>query len=126
MNLIEKAKSFSNGFTILREWLGSGGNCVPQQVAQKRTDTCLACPLNQEGSMLTETAAKAIKQQVELRNSLGLRTDGIKSLKSCSACSCHLPLKIWLPIENIAPYETEESMMRYDIGCWVLSESKKP
>lgn len=124
MNLIEKASRIKNGIKILHEWIGSGGVPAHQEVAQARTNTCLACPLNQPGAFLTEAIAESVREEVELKNEIGLKTEGIEKLHSCAACSCFLPLKIFIPIENLAAYENPESLAKYDSLCWVLSESK--
>ena len=120
MNLLEKAKSIAGGIATLTDWLGDGAEVVEQDVAQKRTEICLKCPLNQAGSILTESVAKAIKAQVGLRNQLGLRTHGIKSLRTCSACECFLPLKIFVPLNRILP--TDEEKTKFDPSCWLLHE----
>ena len=120
MNLLERAKTMVNGASTLALWLGSGGMCVSQETAQKRTDICLVCPMNQEGNQITESVAQAIKEQVELKNHLGLKTQGIKSLKSCKACDCFLPLKIFVPLERILPNEDEKSKLHP--ACWLLHE----
>jgi hypothetical protein len=125
MNLLTKAARLKNGILILQEWLGEGGIAADQELAQKRTNTCIGCPLNRPGSFASEAIAKAIKSQVELRNELGLRTNGIKSLHTCQACLCYLPLKVFVPIENLAAYETAETLANYDPNCWVLAESKE-
>lgn len=121
MNLIEKAKSITNGIEVLFDWTGEGGIIVSQDLAQSRTDICLKCPMNKSGLLLTETVARAIKRQVELKNSLGLRTNGIKSLHTCSGCNCFLPLKIWLPLRNILPEPEERA--NFDDKCWLLNEN---
>ena len=121
MNLRERAANIKDGIVTLTAWLGDGAEVVENDLAQKRTDICIKCPLNHPGSALTESVAKAIKSQVELRNRLGLRTKGIKSLRTCSACSCYLPVKIFVPFERIAPDEEEKK--RLDPACWLLYES---
>lgn len=120
MNLTARVQSYTNGLSVLKDWLGDGGECVPQDLAQTRTDICNKCPMNQPGNMLVEGTARAIKEQMKLKNKLGMRTDGIKSLQSCSACSCWLPLKIWVPIDRIRPTEDERSS--FDPNCWLLHE----
>lgn len=122
-NLIDKIKSYGTGLSVLMEWLGDDAICVDQHTAQVRTNTCLVCPLHSEGSLVTEAVAKAIKNQVDIRNKLGLKTAGIKSLKFCGACNCYMPLKIFIPIERIAP--DDELKEKLDPKCWMLSESGK-
>lgn len=120
MTLLERAKSIAGGIGTLTAWLGDGAEVVDQAMAQKRTEICIKCPLNQAGPVLTEAVAKAIKAQIDLRNHLGLRTQGIKSLRTCKACDCFLPLKVFVPFERIAPDDEEKK--RLDPSCWLLSE----
>lgn len=120
MSLIDRAKSIAGGIATLTAWLGDGAEVVPQALAQKRTEICIKCPLNKAGPVLTEAVAKAIKSQVELRNHLGLRTAGIKSLRTCGACDCFLPLKVFVPFARIAPDDEEKK--RLHPSCWLLSE----
>jgi hypothetical protein len=120
VNLLARAQSLAGGVATLTAWLGSGGETVEISVAQKRTDICLACPLNAPGSALVESVARAIKAQVELRNSMGLRTRGIKSLRTCSACECYLPLKVFVPMNRILPDEAERQKLHP--SCWLLNE----
>ena len=121
-SLIDRAKKIADGASILFEWLGNGGECVDTEIAQRRTNVCLTCEFNKPGFKIAETVAKAIKSQVELRNSLGLRTVGIKSLKTCAVCECYLPLKIFVPMEKLRAEETDESLGKYPDFCWMKTE----
>ncbi len=122
MNLLDRIKHLSAAIPILTEWLGPNGISVTQEVAQRRTDICLKCNLNQLGSTVVESVAAAIKKQKELRIGLGLRTDGIKGLKTCKACECPLPGKIWIPLDRLLVGETEESLKTYAVDCWLRNE----
>lgn len=119
MNLLEKAQRYMKGVSILAEWLGEGGVTCPQKEAQERTDICRVCPLNDPNHKPTETIATAIKRQVEFKNSMGLRTNGIKSLHTCSACLCYLPLKIFVPKATLLSQETTQSLAAYHEKCWM-------
>lgn len=120
VNLLTKARNIAGGVDTLIEWVGDGATVVSQELAQSRTEICLLCPLNQPGAFVTESVAKAVKAQMHLKNTIGLRTSGIKSLKSCIACDCWLPLKIWIPLENILP--DDELRAKLDKRCWLLTE----
>lgn len=122
MNLLTKARNIAGGVDTLISWVGDGATVVSQEIAQARTLTCAVCPLNQPGAFVTESVAKAIKAQMHLKNTIGLRTAGIKSLRSCIACDCWLPLKIWIPLENILP--DEEMRGKLDKSCWLITESQ--
>jgi len=120
VNLIEKARQYKDGIETLLSWLGSGGICVSQELAQERTNTCLKCEFNQSGSVITESIASAIKAQMELKNQMGLKTDGIKSLHSCLNCGCHLPLKIFIPLDKLG--NTDEDLKKFPAHCWMKTE----
>ena len=124
MNLIELAKKYSDGLQTITEWLGTGGTCVDIKKAQNRTDICLKCDKNQPGGIIPESVASAIKKQVELKNSIGLRTLGMKSLKTCQLCSCYLPLKIFVPLENLGVDE-KEATEQFPSYCWMNLEYKQ-
>lgn len=120
MTLLERAQQMVNGAVILRDWLGSGGHTVEHNLAQKRADTCLKCPMNSSTFSLVEAAAAAIKQQVEMKNHLQLRVNGEKGLHICQACGCAMRLKVWLPIERIMPEPSERE--KFHELCWLRSE----
>lgn len=121
-NLLDRARKLAGGVPVLIDWLGSGGAVVDQETAQSRTDICQKCPLNRPGIGIAESVAKAIKNQMQLKNSLGLRTNGIKSLHSCGACECYLPLKIWLPLEQALSNMDASEISQLDPSCWLMHE----
>ena len=123
MNIIERAKQFKVGAETILDWLGSGAKTVSPELAQKRTDICLKCPMNVRESRITEAVAAAIKKQVEIKNRLNLRVKGEKSLLSCSACGCVTRLKVWVPLQNILPEPAEQS--RFHEDCWLRHESNE-
>lgn len=120
MNHLERVKAYANGTVVLAQWVGSGGTTVDQLEAQRRADICIGCPQNQEGLKIAESAALAIRQQMELKNNLQLRTMREKSLYTCAACLCPLRLKIWLPLERILP--DDELKPKLDPKCWLLEQ----
>lgn len=115
----DRVRHYNDGLRILKDWWVDGTHPVDIDEAQRRADICLGCPLNQSGSAVVEAVARAIKEQVDLKNSLQLRVKGEKSLKTCQACLCYLRLKIWLPLENLIRYADEEEMNRYHPKCWM-------
>ncbi len=58
-NVLDRAKQFSDGVAIITEWLGSGARIVAKELAQKRANICIECPMNQAESFLSETIASA-------------------------------------------------------------------
>lgn len=123
MNLIEKAKSYSNGVEVIRDWLGDGGVTVSQHLAQTRTNVCLVCPKHINSGVLSGTISEAVKRQVEIKNNLNLRVVGEKSIGKCGVCMCELKLKNWIPLERVLP--DDEERYKYPENCWLITESKK-
>jgi|SRR6267154_1011486 len=118
MNLIEAAKKYQHGLTILKDWLGADGVAVDNATAQGRADVCLVCPENVSGFMLTETVAEAIKAHIALKNNIGLRVVGEKSLHTCEVCHCANRLQIHCPPAYLYKYTTPEETEKYPVHCW--------
>ena len=122
MNLYERACKYLDGVETLLAWTVDG-IVVDQELAQKRADTCLKCPMNVKEYAIVEVAGLAIKKQLELKNNLKLRVKGEHSgLHLCKVCGCAMRLKIWTPIHRIMPTEKEKTEFHPD--CWILRESK--
>lgn len=120
-----------DGAHILTRWFGDGARPVDGAVAQRRADVCLAvesgarCKFNTEGITPVERIAEIIKAQVEKKNDLKLEVKGEENLHTCQLCWCHLPTKIWTPIEHIisgTPPPMIEKFKREQPKCWILSE----
>lgn len=123
MNLIEEAKKYYSGISILTDWLGSGGHTVPIEIAQHRADTCLNCKYSGRSLLVSGSAAKVLRSVIEIKNGSNLRVVGEKSLGSCGVCLCKLNLKIWVPVFHILAAMDEEELTRFPDGCWIKSES---
>ncbi len=123
MNIFQRVAAYANGAQVIKEWLGEGGITVDKELAQKRADICITCPLNVKDWTITDSVASAIRRQIEIKNQLNLRVDGEKSIHSCAACGCATRLKLWIPIRNILPDEAERG--NFDSKCWLLSEGKE-
>lgn len=121
MRLFNTVKNYAKGISILKDWLGDGGEVVDEHTAQTRTNTCLTCPNNVIGVPITEEAAQFVKEQLELKNHLKLNTVGDRKLHTCKVCSCVLNLKIWCPIDRVKPEPGERD--NYPDYCWLLKES---
>ena len=120
MNLMSQAAKLLNGVEIIQEWLGAGAITVSPEQAQIRANICIACPKNIKGGLISASIAEAVKRQVEIKNKLNLRVAGEKELGRCSACLCESKLKIWLPLRNILPDDSERA--NFDEKCWLLTE----
>lgn len=127
----EAVGRLSHGANVLMDWVGSGGKPVSTELAQQRADTCLGrtsgspCPHNQAGFKPVQKAAEVIKAQIEKKNELKLSVQGEEKLQTCLACWCHLPLKIWTPIEHVVentPTSMIEKLRQVKPDCWQISE----
>jgi hypothetical protein len=120
---VEKVANVANGGVILADWVGHGGVPVNAEIAQARSNTCLSCPMNNLKSSwffeMTKDVAEAIKQQVELKNHLGLHVENEDKLGFCDACDCPLSLKPWVPIDFIRKHTSAEQMENFWHGCWI-------
>ncbi len=108
MNLFDKVSTMVDGVKNLTTWLGSGGLCVSQEVAQSRADICnyggperRPCHLNRQGGAVTQDVALATKKFLEFKNNLELRVNGEKSLYGCAGCGCVLRLMVWEPQDRV-------------------------
>lgn len=122
-SILERAKQIVGGVETISEWLGTGGEVVPQEVAQERANVCLGCHQNAPGSILKDAVAAAVKRHLEAKSEIGLRVDGEKKLMTCGACGCCLPLLIWVPQEKIQPHLTEEDLRKHPAHCWKLRKT---
>lgn len=120
MSLLDKAKSIPHGIAVITKWLGSGGEVVAPEAAQKRAGICLNCPLNIPGFQLTQGVAAAIKQVLAVKNRLQLRVQGEKRLGTCAACGCALKLQVHEPQSKVIAEMTVDERRNLPAHCWKL------
>lgn len=123
MNFFERLVAYKDGMAIIQEWIGQGSEVVSQELAQKRADTCISCPKNVDDWTFVDRVADAIRRQTELKNHLNLHVENEDKIKTCAACGCASKLKIWIPLKNIEPEESERA--NFDPKCWLLNEGTK-
>lgn len=124
----DKAENAKAGIGAIREWLGSGLEPVSQELGNHRAAVCVECPMNQDGSFwqnLEAKAAKGVKLLVEAKNEMKLTTPDDPNLKSCMACDCWMPTKIWVPIETIINHTRTETLAKLDSKCWITNEKRQ-
>lgn len=122
-SIIEKARAIPRGIETIREWLGSeDGACVSSELAQQRADVCLKCPRLQPSGVVSEVVAEAIKRHLEVKNDLGMRVQGEKSLTRCSMCSCEMRLKVWVPLSIVRRHLAPEQFNDAPTPCWQTEE----
>ena len=122
-SVVGKVRNVAAGVGVLLEWLGSGAKPVDQSLADSRAAICATCPKNNGGDWMayvTKPIADKIRTQLEIRNDLQLRTPHDDKLTVCSACSCPLKLKVFVPIEHILAHTSEDTKTKLDPRCWIL------
>ncbi len=129
--MIDEIKNDIHGIAALRDWLGDSGSPVNSIVAEFRAQRCVAgadgasCPLN-AGQGWLETAkgevADWIRKELELKSGMDLHTTTESKLHVCKACSCYLPLKVWVPTEYVKGHTTKEQLEKMPSFCWIKSE----
>lgn len=116
------AKTKSGVGTIL-SWLGDGLRPTDQATTTKRAETCSVCPLNVHLEGLAKavgTVGEFLHMVMSAKSDLKLSTPFDDKLFQCSACLCHIPVKIWVPAEHIRKGMTPEVKAALDPRCWQL------
>lgn len=122
MNIIEQAKSWPHGLSLISDWLGSDAKVVHPETAQARANICLQCPKHDSKSSVTGAMAGVFKRLLEYKSKLGLRVSGEKQLGLCGVCSCACRLKIWQTHDRVCSQSTETELKSYPSNCWILTE----
>lgn len=129
--MINEIKNDISGLAALHDWLGDGGSPVHPMVAEFRSQRCVTgadgsgCPLNRgQGWLETAKGAVAdwIRKELELKSGMELHTTTESKLHVCKACSCYLPLKVWVPMSHISDHTTKEQLEKMPSFCWIKSE----
>lgn len=113
-------KRAAQGTAVVLDWLTSGGAPVAQELANRRSEICVACPKNVDGSWYTTAPAELIKHTLEARKDLTLVTSHDTSLKSCDVCKCLNRLKVWCPLSHILSKTKPEIMAEFPSHCWIV------
>ncbi len=115
-------KHVAAGAGVFLDWIGDGGTPVAMEVAERRANICVTCPKNDGGNWLsyfTQPIATKIKQQLEIKHDLQLKTSVDNRLTVCSACDCTLSLKVWTPLEHILAHTSDKVKAKLDPRCWI-------
>lgn len=114
------------GVETIIEWIKSGEEAVPQELADKRAATCLICPKHGKGgwlSMFTKPVQDAISKAIQQRKEWNLSTQHDDKLEVCEVCDCPMKLKIFMPLNTIVSKMKPEVFQKLppDI-CWIRKE----
>jgi hypothetical protein len=116
------------GVATLKDWLGVGGVPVVQEQAEQRASVCEICPRNKRGTpwdRLGGAIVQVILNQRRAKGVLHLRVKSEEDLHFCEVCRCHLPTKVWVPMEHIAKHTSEKVWSELPEWCWMQAEKPK-
>lgn len=119
------ARNSGLGMKLMVQWLGDGLRPVPIEIAEKRAAICAECPVNQNGNFaqrLDAIAAKQFKMLLQVKSDLSLKTTHDEKLKTCTACDCWIPLKVFAPIEHIRSNTSDDAKAKLSPQCWIKHE----
>lgn len=119
-----RLRNYLSGSKILVDWLGAGGKPVSKFEAQSRANICIECPLNVKGGFM-DSISGSIAGFLKAKSDLKLSVAMEEKLHTCEACSCHLPLKVWTPLNYILENMDAGTMAKLHPKCWVKKKSVK-
>lgn len=120
---LQKLGNVVAGGEALVEWISSGAQAVPSELANKRAAICADCPQNGKGDFtryFTVPVSEAIRHELNRRSEWKLSTPHDDQLSVCEACLCPLKLKVHVPLANILPHMDQATKGRLDGRCWIL------
>lgn len=120
---LQKLGSVVGGGEALVEWITSGAEAVPVDLANKRAAICSDCPQNGKGDFtryFTVPVSEAIRHELNKRSEWDLVTSYDDRLNVCEACLCPLKLKMHMPLARILAHIDPEAKARLDPRCWIL------
>lgn len=123
--LTSRAGNVAAGSEVLVEWLASGAEAVPANRSGQRAETCISCPANQTGDLMsffTRPVSEAIRMALNLKRDWQLKTEVDDQLGVCEICDCPLKLKVHLPIEKIKDRIPDSVRSRLPANCWIVRE----
>lgn len=114
----------AKGTAVPLDWIQSGGDPVPQELAEKRASICVQCPKNVQGAWYVEAPAElfaaALRGWQKLKGSdFEFKTKQGDKLKSCDVCACILRFKTFCPLEHIIAKTPPEIMVEFPPNCWI-------
>ena len=125
--VLQRLRNVVGGSTTLVEWANEGAPTVAPDLANHRAEVCVKCPMNGQGgweAYFTVPVSNAIRTQLERKRNMKLETTHDDKLGVCEGCTCPLPLKVWLPIENIVGKMPQAQFDALHSDCWIRSEKK--
>ena len=118
----QKLGSVAAGSETLIDWIKSGAEAVPSELAEKRGAVCVECPENAKGDWtrwFTVPISEAIRHALEQRRGMNLSTSHDDKLSCCQVCLCPLKLKIHVPLDDILKKMPAEVQAALPENCWI-------
>lgn len=120
-------KRAAQGTAVPVDWLASGGNPVPQELAEKRAAVCAACPKNESPEWYSQAGGQVIEAGVKAWQALKGKTVTFETsqgdkLKSCGVCKCLLRVKVFVPLEHIVQHTKPEVLAEFPPECWIAKK----
>lgn len=106
------------GTRTVASWAMSDFAPVPQELADKRADTCSRCYYNVQIGGLCGACTHL--QNMAATFTKGRTTAADYFLKACAVCKCSLQVKVWTPIEAIDAGTRD--LTPYPDFCWIRRE----
>jgi hypothetical protein len=125
--VVAHSRQTLSGLQLVADWVGAGGHPVAKELAEKRAEGCVICPLNQKGDFwqkLDAIAAEEIRKLLSAKNDLKLATTLDEQLHVCQACDCYLPLKVWSPLKHITNHLKPDVKAKLWEKCWIRTEGQ--
>lgn len=126
---LSSVRAVAAGAGVIINWLRSGAEAVPQELAEKRAAICAPCPLNYKGdwtSLFTVPVSAAIQREINKRRDWKLSTSRDAELGVCDGCLCPMKLKIHMPLERITTKLPAEVKAALVPNCWIKTEGQPP
>lgn len=124
--VVGHAAKTAAGINLMAQWFGAGMKPVANELAENRASICVDCPKNRKGDLwqrLDAIAARELRNLIEKKNQMALKTSYDDKLQTCIACDCWLPLKVWTPLQHILNNTAPEVTSQLDHRCWILHET---
>jgi hypothetical protein len=105
--------------TTMATWAKGGVKTVSEGLANARAGICRSCYYNVSVPGCRSCTGLL---NLALQVAKGKRLLSNRNLRNCAVCKCHLPVKVWFPIEAIAAGTSAETLAKYPDFCWIKKE----
>lgn len=119
------------GAQVIADWFGEGGEPVAREVAERRSQACIAgnngqpCHANQPGNWWDWIASSAVQVAMARRRAkeaLRLAVPNEDKLYFCNICHCDLKTKTLVPMKHIEKHTNSAVWAQLPYWCWMRKE----